>query len=168
MVLFGATKDRKLLEQINKEMYELYMHKVEVYKLHSRTETVNYIYHEDINMDIMDAPSYQVEAHCNVSDNGIAALYKQGQQIERQLWLYMSRKGLEDTLQLLGFDKYRDVPTDGDVVRIQDSYWEIITADPEGFHMNDRRFPFDFQFNIVPWKRSDIPKDATRKEFKRY
>ena len=30
--LFGATKDRKLWEQINKEMYELYMHEVDVFK----------------------------------------------------------------------------------------------------------------------------------------
>jgi hypothetical protein len=168
MVLFGATKDRKLMEQLNKEMYELYMHKIEVYKLNFRTETYSDFYHEDINRDITDAPSYMVEAHCNVADNGIAALYKQGQQIDRQLWLYMSRKGLEDTLKLLGFDMYRDVPTDGDVVRIQDTYWEIITADPEGFHMNDRRYPFDYQYNIVPWERSAIPKDETRKEFKRY
>ncbi|MCG8430048.1 MAG: hypothetical protein MJA29_02600, partial [Candidatus Omnitrophica bacterium] len=153
---------------INKEMYALYMHKIDVFKLNFRTGTHDLLYHEDINRDIKDAPTYRVEAHCNVADNGIASLYKQGQQIDRQLWLYFSRKGLEDALKTQGFDEYRDVPTDGDVVKIQDTYWEIITVDPEGFHMNDRRFPFDFQANIVPWQRSAIPKDETRKEFKRY
>lgn len=168
MPLFGAEKDRKLMEQLNKEMYQLYMHKIEVYKLNFRTDSVNYIYHEDIHRDIPSTPSYYIEAFVNVADNGLASLYKQGQQLDRQLWLYMSRKLLEDTLLGLGFDKYGDVPTDGDVVKIQDMYWTVITVDPEGYHMNDSRFPFDFQCNIVPWIRTSIPKEATKKEFKRY
>lgn len=168
MPLFDAEKDRKLLEQINKEMYNLYMHKIAVYKIISRTATVDYLYHEDINRDIPDTPSYYVEAFVNVADNGLAALYKMGQQLDRQLWLYMSRKGLEDTLLGLGLDRYQDVPTDGDVVEIQQMYWTVITADPEGYHMNFSNFPFDFQFNIVPWIRSSIPKEETKKPFARY
>jgi hypothetical protein len=156
------------MEGINKELYELYFQKIEVYKLNFRTATKNDLYHEDQNRDIPDTPTYRVEAYVNVADNGIAALYKQGQQIDRQLWLYFSRKGLEDTLLGLGLDKYRDVPTDGDVVKIQDTLWEVITVDPEGYHMNDRRFPFDFQCNIVPWQRSSIQKDDDYEEVKRY
>lgn len=149
-------------------MYELYFQKIAVYKLNFRTATKNDLYHEDQNRDIPDDPTYTVEAYINVADNGIASLYKQGQQIDRQLWLYFSRKGLEDALVELGLNKYRDVPTDGDVVKIQDTLWEIITVDPEGYHMNDRRFPFDFQCNIVPWQRSSIPKDDDYEEVKRY
>ena len=168
MPLFGAEKDRKLLEQINKEMYQLYMRKVAVYKLHFRTSTVDYLYHEDVNRDIPDEPTYHVEAYVNVADNGLAALYKMGQQLDRQLWLYMSRKGLEDTLKGLGMDPWGDVPTDGDVVEIQHMKWTVITVDPEGYHMNDRNFPFDFQCNIVPWIRTSIPKGEDKKEFKRF
>lgn len=156
------------MEQINKEMYQLYMHKIPVYKLSFRTDTVDYLYHEDVNRDIPATPTYWVEAFVNVADNGLAALYKMGQQLDRQLWLYMSRKGLEDTLLGLGMDKYGDVPTDGDVVKIQDLFWTVITVDPEGYHMNDSRFPFDFQCNIVPWIRTSIPKGEDKKEFKRY
>jgi len=154
------------MEAINKEMYQLYFHKVDVFKLSFRTETSNDMYHEDINRDIPDTPTYRVEAQINVSDNGLAALYKQGQQIERQLYLYISRKLLEDTLVAAGLDRYRDVPTDGDVVKIQDGLWEVVTVDPEGYHMNARRYPFDFQAFIVPWQRSNIPKDDTYEEFK--
>jgi hypothetical protein len=168
MPLFTCEQDRKFLERINAEMYQLYFHKIDVFKLHFRTETKNDVYHEDVNRDIPSQPTYRVEAYCNVADNGIASLYKQGQQIERQLWLYFSRKLLEDVLSSMGLDKYGDVPTDGDVVRLQDTLWEIITVDPEGFHMNDRRFPFDYQANIVPWQRSTIPKDETYEEFRRY
>lgn len=167
MTLFSSSADLKFMEGVNKEMYGLYFQKIDVYKLNFRTETKNDLYHEDQNRDIPDDPTYTVEAYVNVSDNGIASLYKQGQQIDRQLWLYFSRKGLEDTLTGLGLDKYRDVPTDGDVVQIQDSLWEVITVDPEGYHMNDRRFPFDFQCNIVPWIKSSIPKDDDYEEFKR-
>ena len=72
-----------------------------------------------------------------------------------------------DRLSEMGLDKYGDVPTDGDVVRIQDTFWEVITVDPEGFHMNDRRYPFDYQANIVPWQRSVTPKDENYEEFRR-
>jgi hypothetical protein len=168
MALFSCEKDRKLLESINKEMYSLYFQKVDVYKLHFRTSTADDLYHEDINRDIPTAPTYSVEAYVNVADNGVAALYKQGQQLDRQLWLYFSRKGLEDALTALGLDKYHDVPTDGDAVRIQDLLWEVITVDPEGYHMNDNRFPFDFQCNIVPWPKSDIPKGGDYEEVSRY
>jgi len=168
MPVFGAEKDRKFMEALNKEMYQLYMHKIEVYKLNFRTEDVDYLYHEDINRDIPDTPAYILEAFVNVADNGLAALYKQGQQLDRQLWLYFSHKGLEDELTRLGMDKYEDVPTDGDVVKIQDMYWTVITVDPEGYHMNQSRFPFDYQCNIVPWIRTSIPKTTTAKPFKRY
>lgn len=168
MPLFDHAKDRKLLEQVNKEMYELYMHKVKVYKLISRTETWDDIYHEDINLDTAADATYEIPAYADVNDNGMANLYKQGQQLDRQLFLYMSRKGLEDVLTLAGFDKYRDVPTDGDVVMVQNMLWEVITVDPEGYHMNFRDFPFDFQCAIVPWIRSGVPKDADNEPFRRY
>lgn len=168
MALFNVEKDRKFLEQINKEMYQLYMNKIAVYKLRFRTDTVDYIYHEDINRDIPDTPTYYVEGYTSVTDNGLAALYKQGQQLDRQLWLYFSRKGMEDELLRLGMDKYEDVPTDGDVVRIQEMYWTVVTVDPEGYHMNQPNFPFDFQCNIIPWIRTSIPKGENAKEFKRY
>lgn len=168
MPLFSCPKDLSFMEKVNAEMYELYFHKIPVYKLNFRTGTHNDLYHEDVNRDIKNVPTYYVEAYVNVADNGIASLYKQGQQIDRQLWLYFSRKKLEDVLVAGGFDKYRDVPTDGDVVKIQDLLWTIVTVDPEGFHMNDRRFPFDFQANIVPWERSSIPKDDDHEEVQRY
>jgi len=168
MALFACEQDRKFLEGVNAEMYELYMQKIDVYKLHFRTGTSNDVYHEDVNRDIPDNPTYRVEAYVNVADNGIASLYKQGQQIDRQLWLYFSRKLMENVLSEMGLDKYGDVPTDGDVVRIQDTFWEIITVDPEGFHMNDRRFPFDYQANIVPWQRSVTPKGGDVEEYRRY
>jgi len=63
--------------------------------------------------------------------------------------LYFSRKLLEDHLKSLGLDYYQDIPVAGDVVRIQESYWEVMNSDPEGFHMNFRNFPFDLQYNIV-------------------
>lgn len=156
------------MEKINAEMYELYMHKIPVYKLNFRTASKDDVYHEDVNRDIKDVPTYYIEAYVNVTDNGIASLYKQGQQLDRQLWVYVSRKKLEDVLTAAGFDSGHDVPTDGDVVKIQDLLWEVITVDPEGYHMNDRRFPFDFQFNVVPWVRSSIPKDDTYEEVRRY
>jgi hypothetical protein len=165
--LFAATKDRKLMEQINKEMYQLYMHQMDVYKLSFRTGTQTYLYHEDIHREMLDEPSYAIEAYVDVTDNGLAALYKQGQQLDRQLFVYTSRKGLEDVLKGLNLDYHRDVPTDGDIVRIQDGLWEVMTVDPEGYHMNDRRYPFDFQFMIVPLQRSSIPNDDTRESFKR-
>ena len=168
MPLFSCTKDRKLLEQINKEMYQLYMHKIEVYKLNFRTETFDLLYHEDLNRDIKADPTYEVAGYCDVTDNGIASLYKQGQQLDRALFVYMSRKALEDVLLGLGMDKYRDVPTDGDVIRLQDGFWEVITVDPEGYHMNDRRYPFDFQFAVVPWQRKGTPKTVTEEPFRRY
>ena len=62
MPVFGAEKDRKFMEALNKEMYQLYMHKIEVYKLNFRTEDVDYLYHEDINRDIPDTPAYILEA----------------------------------------------------------------------------------------------------------
>lgn len=166
--LFGSTKDRKLLEQLNKEMYELYMHEVEVFKLHFHTGTENILYHEDINRDILSTATYIIPGYCDVSDNGLAALYKQGQQLDRQIFLYFSRKLLEDHLKTLGMDYYSDVPKDGDVVRIQTVYWEVMNSDPTGFHMNHRDYPFDFQCNIVPWQRTGTPKTATQKPFQRY
>lgn len=166
--LFASTKDRKLLEQVNKEMYQLYMHQMDVYKLSFRTGTEVYLYHEDVHRDIPNAVTYSIEAYVDVTDNGIAALYKQGQQLDRQLYVYTSRKGLEDLLKGLSLDPYRDVPTDGDVVRIQDGLWEVMTVDPEGYHMNDRRYPFDFQFFIAPLQRSSVPQDDTREQFPRY
>lgn len=168
MPVFACPQDLAFMESINKEMYELYLHKIPVYKLNFRTPTKNDVYHEDVNRDIKDVPTYYCEAYMNVSDNGIAALYKQGQQLDRQLWVYMSRKKLEDVLTLGGFDKYRDVPTDGDIVKIQGLLWEVMTVDPEGYHMNAANAPFDFQFNVVPWVRSAIPKDATYEEVKRF
>ena len=168
MPLFDNTKDRKLLEGINKEMYELYMHKIKVFKLISRTETWNDIYHEDINMDITADATYEVPGYADVNDNGLANLYKQGQQLDRSLFMYMSRKGLEDVLILAGLDKYRDVPTDGDVIILQNLYWEVMTADPEGYHMNFRDFPFDFQFAVTPWVRTGVPKDADNAPLSRY
>lgn len=168
MPVFSCPKDLAFMEGVNAEMYELYMRKIPVWKLNFRTATKNDLYHEDVNRDIPDEATYEVEGYVNVADNGIAALYKQGQQLDRQLWVYMSRKKLEDVLTLAGLDKYRDVPTDGDVIKIQDGLWEVITVDPEGYHMNDRTAPFDFQFNVVPWVRSSIPKNDTYEEVKRY
>jgi len=156
------------MEQLNKEIYELFMHDVEVYKLHFHTETENVLYHEDINRDILDTPTYIVHGYSDVSDNGLVALYKQGPQQDRQIFLYFSRKLLEDHLKSLGLDYYQDIPVAGDVVRIQESYWEVMNSDPEGFHMNFRNFPFDLQYNIVPWQRTGTPKTATKHIFERY
>lgn len=155
------------MEQINKEMYELYMHQMDVYKLNFRTGSETYVYHEDVHRELPAEVSYTIEAYVDVTDNGMAVLYKQGQQLDRRLYVYTSRKGLEDVLKSLNLDYYRDVPTDGDVVRIQDGLWEVITVDPEGYHMNDNRYPFDFQFLITPLQRSSIPQDDTHEVFKR-
>ncbi len=149
-------------------MYQLYMQKIDVYKLHFRTETFDLLYHEDLNRDIEEEPTYSVAGYANVADNGTANLYKQGQQLDRMLFVYMGRKDLEDALLGLGLDKYRDVPTDGDVIRLQDGFWEVITVDPEGYHMNDRNHPFDFQFLVVPWQRKGTPKTEIEKPFRRY
>ena len=156
------------MAQIGKEMYELYMHKIKVYKLSFRTETFDILYHEDINRDIPEDATYSVPGYVEVSDPGQANLYKMGQQLDRTLMVFMSRKAVEDELAALGLDRYRDVPTDGDVMWIQDLFWEVTTVDPKGFHMNDRRFPFDFQFLITPWIRKGTPKDDTRTPFQRY
>ena len=168
MATFGCTKDRNLMEQIGKEMYELYMRKVSVYKLNFRTDTFDILYHEDVNRDIEEDPTYEVPGYADVTDNGMANLYKQGQQLDRGLMIYMSRKALEDVLIGLGLDQYRDVPTDGDVIMLQDVLWEVITVDPTGYHMNDRDYPFDFQFAVTPWLRSGTPKSDTETPFNRY
>lgn len=166
--LFGSTKDRKLMEQFNKEMYELYMHDVAVYKLNFHTGTENILYHEDINRDIPTTPTYIIHGYSDVTDNGLAALYKQGQKLDRQIFLYFSRKLLEDYLKSKGWDLYDYTPADGDVVNVQGYLWEVMNADPEGFHMNQRDYPFDYQFNIVPWQRTGTPKTTTKHIFERY
>jgi hypothetical protein len=156
------------MTQIAKEMYELYMRKIPVYKLNFRTDTFDILYHEDVNRDIMEAPTYECPGYVDVTDNGLVNLYKQGQQLDRGLMVYMNRKALEDILLGLNFDRYRDVPTDGDVIIIQGVLMEVTTVDPTGYHMNDRDLPFDFQFAVTPWLRSGTPKTATAKPFNRY
>jgi hypothetical protein len=168
MPLFGCPTDQAYMESLNKEMYQLYMHKMDVWKLHFRTPSVNYVYHEDINRNIPENPTYSVEGYIDVNDNGVATLYKQGQQLDRSLYVYMGRKNIEDVLSALGLDKYRDIPTDGDVIRIQNGLWEVITVDPEGYHMNNHTAPFDYQFFIVPWQKTSIPKEGGNIEFRRY
>jgi len=163
MPLFSWTSDRELMEQYNAEIYGLYFHMVEVYKLQFKTGTHDDIYHEDVNFDIADTPSYEAPGYINVSDNGLATLTKAGQQIDRQLALYFSRKSVETILVAAGLDRYDDVPNDGDVVKIQDVLWEVITVDPEGYHMNDRRYPFDMQILIKPWDRDAVPRPRRRR-----
>lgn len=164
MPLFSWDGDRHLLERVNKEIYGLYYHLVEVYKLQFMTETVDNIYHEDINTDIPDAPTYRVPGYVNVSDTGLMGeITKAGQNTTRQLALFFSRKSLEDTLLIAGMDIYEDVPGDGDVVTIQGYWWEVISVDPADYHMNDRDFPFDFQVLIRPWDRDDIKRPRRRR-----
>jgi hypothetical protein len=151
--LFSVTKDQELFEAYNREIYELYYHPVDIYRLNYTTSTVDRFYHEDVNYTIPETPSYSLPGYVNVSDNGLAALHKAGQQIERQLFLYFSITLMKATLEELGLNGYTDVPTDGDVVKIQDLFWDIITVDPEGYHSNQRRFPFDYQCLIQPWRR---------------
>jgi len=167
MPLFTCDGDRKFLEGINEEMYKKYMYEVEVYKLNYQTGTENRLYHEDINRDIADSPHFMMQAHVNVEDNGLANLYKQGQQIDRQLWMYASRKIVEEAVANAGLDPLHDVPTDGDVVKVQGILWEIVTVDPWGYTVGQRYYPFEFQSVIVPWKRSGTPKSETYQEFKR-
>ncbi len=163
MTLFTDPVDHELMQSFNMEMYQLYFQKVLIWKLRYRTPTYDDLYGEDINYDIDEIPTFTIPGYVNVSDNGVATLKKAGQEIERTFYLYFSRKLVEDTLLLAGFDKYDDVPTDGDVVRIQDLWWEIITADPSGYHMNDRQFPFDMECPIIPWKRDAIDRERFRR-----
>jgi len=166
--LFTCEGDRSFLEGINTEMYRLYMYEVGVYKLNYKTGTENNLYHEDINRDILDEPHFYIQAHINVEDNGLANLYKQGQQIDRQLWMYASRSIVEDAVEAAGLNRLVDVPTDGDVITVQGMLWEIITVDPWGYTMGQRYYPYEYQAVIVPWKRSGTPKTEKYEEFKRY
>lgn len=163
MPLFSWAGDRELLERVNKEIYGLYFHLVDVYKLEFMTETVDDIYHEDINTDIPATPNYSVPGYINVTDQGISELAKAGQHVNKQLSLFFSRKALEDTLLIAGMNIHKDVPNDGDVVTIQDLWWEVITRDAADYHMNDRRFPFDYQFLIRPWDREAIRRPRRRR-----
>ena len=163
MPTFSRSNDRELMERYNKEIYQLYFHEVKVYKLSYQTETVDRLYHEDVNFDIENTPNYLVAGYINVSDNGMANLKKAGQEIDRTLILHISRKLIEDTLFIAGMDKYKDVPTDGDVVEIQDMLWEVITVDPEGYHTNERRHPFDLNILLEPWVVESIDQPRFRR-----
>lgn len=161
--LFSWASDLDFVEQANTEVYRLYYQPIKVWKLSYTTSTVDRLYHEDINMDISDSPSYVVQGYIDVSDNGLATLRKAGQEIAVERFAYFSRKLIEDTLSELGFDPLADVPTGGDVLEIQGVLWEVIAVDPVGFHMNDRMYPTDLQAFIRPWRRDAIARDRFRR-----
>jgi hypothetical protein len=161
--IFSLANDRKLFEKFNKEFYRLYYHDVNFYLLNKRTGATDYIYHEDINYDIDSVPSFKIPAYVNVIDSGNVNLTKAGQDVDRKLNLYVSRKLLEETYVAVGLDIETDYPLDGDVVKLQDMFYEIIYCNYTSYHSNETKYPFDLAFLIIPWKRESINRPRARR-----
>jgi hypothetical protein len=161
--IFSVDNDRKLFERFNKEFYRLYYHDVNFYLLNKRTGATDYIYHEDINYDIANVPSFKIPAYVNVMESGNVNLTKAGQDVDRKLQLLVSRKILEETYIQVGLDIDKDYPLDGDVVRLQDAFYEIIYGNFTSYHSNETKYPFDLQFLIIPWKRESINRPRARR-----
>ena len=147
MALFNDPSERLLMESYNSELYKLFCPDVEVY-LTTSTNTYDNFYHEDVNRTRPLTPTYTCPAYINVTDNGMVALYKGGVQLERRLVVYFSRSLLEDKLRSLKLDIYDDIPDDGDVLKIQNVWFKIITVDPEGYHAVSRNYPYDYAVSV--------------------
>jgi hypothetical protein len=155
MTYFVDPDERRLMEGFNAEVYKLYFQQIEVYKS-SSTATYDDFYHEDINRTQPETYSYKCAGYLNVTDNGLANMYKGGVQIDKRLMVYFSRALLEETLRFEQLDIYDDIPKDGDVLKIQGVWFKIITVDPEGYHAGERYYPFDYALLVKPEAEKSI------------
>lgn len=151
------------MQSLNKELYKLYFQEVSVYLVRA-TATYDDFYHEDVGRTRPATPTYTCPGYINVSDNGMVALYKGGLQLERRLTVYFSRSLLEETLRNHKLDIYKDIPDDGDVLRIQNVWFKIITVDPEGYHAVERDFPYDYAVSVKVEAPQAIPQPRYRRE----
>ena len=158
MALFNDPDEQRLMEDFNAEMYTMYFPKIEVFKTTS-SGTYDNFYHEDVNRTIPAISTYSVEGYMNITDNGLANLYKGGIQVDRQLIAYFSRALLEEVLRFKKLDIYADIPTDGDNILVQNIMFKIITVDPEGYHSNTRTLPYDYAVLVKPEAKRSLTVD---------